>query len=148
MLGFNQCRKIWPDDKGVRTAVQAFFINDPYFPRPLCEDGVEKELWAAFVKAYLETGDVVMAKSMQMQKPWEGELDMSMPEKFIEACVEGKRRRIRVRATAEERLGRDEYWRMEWQVSPEGTLEILAKGYTKSGSLSQFVYFTEHCPIK
>jgi hypothetical protein len=34
LLGFSQCQKIAMDDDGVKKAVEAYFLNDPYYPRP------------------------------------------------------------------------------------------------------------------
>ncbi|KAF2431422.1 hypothetical protein EJ08DRAFT_567387, partial [Tothia fuscella] len=52
MLDFNQCRKMSKDKAGIDLAVQAFFHNHPYFPRPLCEDVNEVELWDDFARGY------------------------------------------------------------------------------------------------
>jgi hypothetical protein len=49
MLDFNQCKPITMDEAGVDQAVEAFCINDPYFPRP----HVDLELWKAFSGRYL-----------------------------------------------------------------------------------------------
>ena len=40
LLDFNQCTKITMDDIGVAKAVDAFWQNDPYFPRPLASGQV------------------------------------------------------------------------------------------------------------
>ncbi|KAF2812949.1 uncharacterized protein BDZ99DRAFT_411298, partial [Mytilinidion resinicola] len=54
LLDFNQCRPISRDDESVKKAVQAFFENDPYYPRPLTKTSTEQRLWTKFKAGYLE----------------------------------------------------------------------------------------------
>jgi hypothetical protein len=49
MLDFNQCKPITMDEAGVNQAVEAFSINNPYFPR----HNVDFELWKVFSDRYL-----------------------------------------------------------------------------------------------
>jgi hypothetical protein len=109
LLDFNQCRFIQPNDDGIATAVQAFFINDPYFPRPLSTSSTMQRLWEKFRQGYLDSGKTAIEYSMQKQRPWKGELDLALPEKFIKACIDEERKRIKKRAEAEERLKQDCY---------------------------------------
>ncbi|KAM0435243.1 hypothetical protein ACHAPT_003333 [Fusarium lateritium] len=44
LLDFNQVRAITMDADGVEKAVEAFGINDPYYPRPLQESPVSQDL--------------------------------------------------------------------------------------------------------
>jgi hypothetical protein len=104
MLDFNQCRNITPDEAGIKTAVDAFFINDPYFPRPLRGDAAEKLLWSKFAQAYRVCGKVAIGYSWRTQKPWKGDVDLTLPDKFIDACIAGERERIQKRRLAEERV--------------------------------------------
>ena len=48
MLDFDQCKPITMDEAGVDQAVEAFCINDPYFPR----SHIYLELWKAFSGRY------------------------------------------------------------------------------------------------
>ena len=58
MLDFNQCRRIKPDPDGVEQCVDAFFINDPYFPRP-CRDLEDDQVWTIFKLEYLKVSQHV-----------------------------------------------------------------------------------------
>jgi Zinc finger protein len=49
LLDFNQCRRISMDLTGVDVAVDAFCVNDPYYPRP----NVDEKLWTVSREAYL-----------------------------------------------------------------------------------------------
>jgi hypothetical protein len=109
MLDFNQCRRIQPDDSGIATAVQAYFLNDPYFPRPLSTNIDEKILWSRFEAGYLETGREAIRTSIQEQHPWQIEIDLTLPDRFIKSCIEEEGRRIKIRADAEQRLVESDY---------------------------------------
>ncbi|KAI0179435.1 zinc finger protein-domain-containing protein [Hypoxylon sp. FL1284] len=60
VIDFNQVRDISMDDAGVELAVEAFFLNDPYYPRPREGSKLQQELWNSFVRNYLDTADVVL----------------------------------------------------------------------------------------
>jgi hypothetical protein len=34
LLGFNRCQDMTMDESGVNQAVDTYFVNDPYYPRP------------------------------------------------------------------------------------------------------------------
>jgi hypothetical protein len=83
LLGFNQCQKMAMDDDGVKKAVEAYSLNDPYYPRPpqrLCkpqrgalpdENNPTKllsiyegdEIWSAFRDRYLATSAELLKDS-------------------------------------------------------------------------------------
>ncbi|KAJ4167847.1 hypothetical protein NW754_011663 [Fusarium falciforme] len=67
------------DAEGIAMAVQAFGINDPYYPRPLQESTVAQGLWDQFVKVYLETAGRVLAG--------EPEEIRDLPNQFIQGVV-------------------------------------------------------------
>ena len=59
VLDFNLC-SVWEDKVGweapeglIAPLVTAFFENDPYFPLPLAEHGVDRRLWKTFSSEYL-----------------------------------------------------------------------------------------------
>lgn len=79
LLDFNQVRTITMDAEGIATAVEAFGINDPYYPRPLQESSVAQGLWDQFVKVYLETAGRVLAE--------EPEEIRDLPNQFIQGVV-------------------------------------------------------------
>ncbi|KAK7524245.1 zinc finger protein-domain-containing protein [Phyllosticta citriasiana] len=87
LLDFNQCGDISFDEAGVRSAVDAFWLNDPYYPRPPRGDGVEAfegALWDAFVARYLEVADRILAcEEAEVRR---------LPRMFVTALVEGPRR--------------------------------------------------------
>ncbi|KAI1146025.1 zinc finger protein-domain-containing protein [Nemania diffusa] len=54
LLDFNQCQSITADEAGVDKCVTAFYMNDPYYPRPSAKAAsMEAELWARFASKYL-----------------------------------------------------------------------------------------------
>ncbi|KAI3317256.1 zinc finger protein-domain-containing protein [Xylariaceae sp. AK1471] len=54
LLDFNQCQPITEDEEGVDKCVAAFYMNDPYYPRPSAQaESMETELWTTFVSKYL-----------------------------------------------------------------------------------------------
>lgn len=59
LIDFNQCRTIPMTHDGVATAVQAFFTNDPYYPRPSKTNTKDQELWLYFRQQYLEFSNIV-----------------------------------------------------------------------------------------
>ncbi|RSL43623.1 hypothetical protein CEP54_015021 [Fusarium duplospermum] len=89
LLDFNQVRAITMDAEGIAQAVEAFGINDPYYPKPLRESPVAKDLWDKFVKVYLETAGRVLAG--------EREEILDLPNQFVQGVVkmeEEKRKKI------------------------------------------------------
>ncbi|OHE93202.1 hypothetical protein CORC01_11519 [Colletotrichum orchidophilum] len=54
LLDFNQVRTISLDAAGVAVAIDAFKVNDPYFPRPLLSHPRAGQLWNAFATSYLD----------------------------------------------------------------------------------------------
>ncbi|EPE05842.1 exodeoxyribonuclease iii xth [Ophiostoma piceae UAMH 11346] len=76
VLDFNQVRDITMDDAGVELAVQAFSINDPYYPRPHGCTRVEKELWNSFVRSYLDSSNKVLDEEYRI-----------LPRKFLAGLI-------------------------------------------------------------
>lgn len=94
VLDFNQCRSISMDETGIDLAVQAFFLNDPYYPRPLGAMNADLDLWQAFQDRYLERSREILAG--------EDEKGIrSLPGRFIERLVERQRERMMDRAERE-----------------------------------------------
>jgi hypothetical protein len=63
---------------GVELAVQAFFINDPYYPRPLSNKAAQQSLWKAFKVGYMQASDWALAKAEKHEK--------ALPAMFLDAC--------------------------------------------------------------
>nr|OQO19001.1 hypothetical protein B0A51_15143 [Rachicladosporium sp. CCFEE 5018] len=70
LLDFDCAKPMSMDDEGIEQAARAFYRNDPYYPRPDGGNEADDELWAVFVKRFLEAGEKVI-----------GVLDL--PEKMV-----------------------------------------------------------------
>lgn len=66
LLDFNQVRTITLDEAGVDLAVDAFYANDPYFPRPFVQDSIAKLVWNAFVSSYKHTSSQILDGNMTL----------------------------------------------------------------------------------
>ncbi|CAH0043526.1 unnamed protein product [Clonostachys solani] len=102
VLDFNLCSR-WDmaqvlesggEDKLVGHLVQAFFENDPYYPRPIKsgandadKDQVQNELWEVFCSAYLNKSKAVLAGSTTGGEQKERLLEL--PKSFIASCIAG-----------------------------------------------------------
>ncbi|EQB48468.1 hypothetical protein CGLO_12299 [Colletotrichum gloeosporioides Cg-14] len=56
LLDFNQCSRIKADTQGVQMAADAYWDNDPYYPRPTKNDdnhSTEGKIWREFKRVYL-----------------------------------------------------------------------------------------------
>lgn len=79
VLDFNQARPITLDDKGVALAVEAWQLNDPYYPRPpcRCETPIQHTIWKAFATCYLRVSHTILSEEV-------GEENASdLPLKFL-----------------------------------------------------------------
>lgn len=94
VLDFNQCRTMSMDESGIDLAVEAFFLNDPYYPRPLGAVESDRDLWQAFQDRYLE-------RSREMVAEEDGEVIQTLPRRFIERLVDKQRQRKMERAERE-----------------------------------------------
>ncbi|KAI3143733.1 hypothetical protein CBS147325_5650 [Penicillium roqueforti] len=90
VLDFNLCN-IWEERKGLERPddliahlVDAFFENDPYYPRPSEDSEPEMSLWITFSSSYLDVAARLL--SVAGKDPRLGLL----PQKFIDACVSGQ----------------------------------------------------------
>lgn len=90
VLDFNQCRRLSMDDAGIELAVEAFFLNDPYYPRPATGMYRDEELWRVFRDHYLQRSYDVIDKGGEGDE----EIELSMPERFIERVVERQQERM------------------------------------------------------
>ena len=70
LLDFNQCKKISKDENGVKKAVEAFWQNDPYYPRYKLSGHQDHKLWQVFEQEYLANC---------------GEVNIELGVKFIDA---------------------------------------------------------------
>ncbi|KAJ5885787.1 zinc finger protein-domain-containing protein [Penicillium tannophilum] len=92
ILDFNLCN-IWDESVALKNPetlishlVLSFFENDPYYPLPLLEDCLDRELWEVFSTSYLQRADqVIQGKDPRLA---------SLPQKFIDGCVHRERRSL------------------------------------------------------
>lgn len=84
-LDFNQCRFISRDQAGMQACVDAYFLNDPYFPRPDNE-----QMWNVFSSSYLETSTKVLQHRIAIDMgPRSRDVDaraliMDLPSLFVQ----------------------------------------------------------------
>ncbi len=100
MLDFNQCKDITKDKEGVKQAVQAFYRNDPYFPRPLSNISTDCNLWTVFAEGYDAAGNEVLTDE-------DDDGVKALPKIFIQQCIAEQQRRSDLKAEAEKRLATD-----------------------------------------
>lgn len=82
LLDFNQCQKFSHDQAGLKQLVDAFWWNDPYYPRPSASNAQDKVWWNTFLTKYLDASALLT--------------DSKMPREFIQAVEEeGERQRVR-----------------------------------------------------
>ncbi|KAI4724493.1 spermine/spermidine synthase [Aureobasidium sp. EXF-10728] len=82
LLDFNQCKTFSHNQAGLKQLVDAFWWNDPYYPRPGAEDQRDGVWWTMFLSKYLDGSKLLT--------------DSEMPGQFIQAVEEeGHRRRQR-----------------------------------------------------
>ena len=62
MLDFDCCRHMSFDEDGVDQAVNAFYRNDPFYPRPGGDDGRDRSLWNAFRNRFLEVSEGLLGR--------------------------------------------------------------------------------------
>jgi hypothetical protein len=85
LLDFNQVRKITMDDAGIAIALEAFHINDPYYPRPLRTSKEEQMVWRAFMDSYLNASDSILQEKEKVT------IDiLLLPRKFIQGRYQGR----------------------------------------------------------
>ena len=79
VLDFDQCRHISMDNAGVKDAVEAFDLSDPYYPSPRSTVGQDQELWRVFRDQYLEKSRDIIGNDQDMR---------SLPATFIQQTIE------------------------------------------------------------
>ena len=62
MLDFDCVQPMTMDKQGVQQAVDAFYRNDPYFPRPWTKEYTEEDsrVWRVFRKAFLDESEKIL----------------------------------------------------------------------------------------
>jgi len=93
VLDFNLCNRFPMDDafilkhkeELVNQLVLAFFENNPYYPLPLMEINVDKQLWSIFRNKYERKAGEILGTSKALNH---------LPVKFLDAYVERERRKL------------------------------------------------------
>lgn len=95
VLDFNQVRSIEDkmNDEGIEMMVEAWRINDPYFPKPFRQTSAEKLVWTAFAGSYVEASAEVLK-----DQGFEEDEDMLLPRKFIAGIRQVEKERMQKRA--------------------------------------------------
>ncbi|KAK5717445.1 hypothetical protein LTR17_016132 [Elasticomyces elasticus] len=91
MLDFNQVRVIEDPMVRIEQAVEAFLINDPYYPKPLPDNPADERLWTVFRDAYLTSSNIMLQieeDQTRLKPNWK-----KCPELFIDRLIEGRRQR-------------------------------------------------------
>ncbi|KAF4982129.1 hypothetical protein FZEAL_2189 [Fusarium zealandicum] len=96
VLDFNQVRPITMDEDGVALAVEAYKINDPYFPKPLRDDPMAKKLWNTFATTYFEASQRILKDEARRIRV--------LPVRFLEEVIEMQKGRNLRGMTSEEGL--------------------------------------------
>ncbi len=60
ILDFDCCRRMPLDEKGVEQAVEAFYRNDPFYPRPRHGSSKDQALWTFFKDRFLEASEAIL----------------------------------------------------------------------------------------
>ena len=85
------------NDDGVAKRVDAFRLNDPYYPRPLRSAEHERQVWKAFVVSYLQASRFVLEEA---DEKLEGGV-LELPRQFILGVIELERKRLELRREQE-----------------------------------------------
>ncbi|KAJ6779943.1 hypothetical protein PWT90_05364 [Aphanocladium album] len=87
LLDFNLC-SLWTEETVLKYSNQvisqlvlAFFENDPYYPLPLMELELDKELWGLFKDEYLRKSEALIQSSSSYEQM------KGLPARFIKECV-------------------------------------------------------------
>ncbi|KAH7116859.1 zinc finger protein-domain-containing protein [Dendryphion nanum] len=91
MFDFNRCRDFSKDDSGIDQLVHSFYINDPYYPRPLVSSQEDQELWKAFKNKYLLTSKKV-----------NGNTDHPLALRFIYAVVAEQKKKMEAKSKVDD----------------------------------------------
>lgn len=96
VLDVNQARPVGLDEEGVELMVDAFRLNDPYYPRPLRSTEHERCVWRAFVVSYLQASQFVLEEEADGKLPVGGGV-FELPRKFILGVIDLERKRMELR---------------------------------------------------
>ncbi len=127
LLDFNRCKKIHfrktiehqsaatLQNEALQMMVDAFFRNDPYYPRPLSSNQHEQSLWSVFETTYLNVAATVLSGDDEKTGV------QALPKRFMEMLERTMEERLRKKAEATKRLESmgDRGWEEEEEVDEE-----------------------------
>ncbi|MCJ1439521.1 hypothetical protein MMC27_008915 [Xylographa pallens] len=97
VLDFNRCQSISMDEKGLKQAVRAFYMNDPYYPRPGSDNPKDEAVWEQFSTRYLSASKRIV-----------GDGETKLPSMFVKMLVVEGERREKMKKEALQRLSESE----------------------------------------
>ncbi|KAM0261108.1 hypothetical protein ACHAQJ_002369 [Trichoderma viride] len=68
VLDFDLCRDLTLDEKGIEQASNAFWGNDPFYPRPGSLNTANQKLWTSFEERFLESSAKALATESDQVK--------------------------------------------------------------------------------
>ncbi|KAK5662474.1 hypothetical protein OQA88_8385 [Cercophora sp. LCS_1] len=86
LLDFNQVRDITMDQAGVDTAVDAWKLNDPYYPRPGGASKEERAAYKEFCRSHLYASKFILEEEGS-------KTDLDLPRAFLSGIAEVQRER-------------------------------------------------------
>ena len=90
LLDFNQCLQIKRDETAIQLAVDAFFENDPYYPRPFRNVPAQEGLWDRFRGGYEFAGKWVFENGIEGAS----DAQKKLPTMFLDAVEREQRSRM------------------------------------------------------
>ena len=69
ILDFDCCKPMPMDEAGVKQAVDPFFKNDSFYPRPNRDNVNDQSLWAEFKDHFLETSKAILGNKPESRLP-------------------------------------------------------------------------------
>lgn len=70
LFDFDCCRTLFMDEEGMKSACEAFFRNDPYYPRPGTGDADDEKLWGVFRNRFLRVSREILERTGDDKLVW------------------------------------------------------------------------------
>jgi len=79
VLDFDLCQRLDMTKEGMNKAADAFWRNNPFYPRPVHPPSAEQGLWKPFVVRFMATSEVLLSE--------EGKNDRQLPKVLIHEII-------------------------------------------------------------
>ncbi|KAF4864970.1 hypothetical protein CGCSCA1_v014078 [Colletotrichum siamense] len=90
LLDFNQCSRISADSQGIRMAADAFWQNDPYYPRPNKDTTTDEYLyWSIFKDVYMTKGKEILGEGATQPEEFITLIEAEAEEKQVDLVMRG-----------------------------------------------------------